>query len=126
MAISLIKRLRKESIVAEEKKAPETPPVTRQKVVSLKEDGYYSNCSMVEATPFDIAILFGKMRPNVDEKGNRSLVEVYERQVYLSHMQARALLQALTRSMAQVSGPSAPIEKETEEQEPEEKAAKKK
>jgi hypothetical protein len=110
--------LRKEFIVTETKKTPDAPPVTRQKVVSLKEDGYYSNCSMVEATPFDISILFGKMRPNVDEKGNRSLVEVYERQVYLSHMQARALLQALNRSLSQVTG-------QMGEQEPEEQTTKK-
>jgi hypothetical protein len=70
-----------------------------QKMVSLKEDGYYSNCSMVEGTPFDISILFGKVRPRTDEKGQTGLVEVYERQVYLSHLQARALHDALGRSL---------------------------
>jgi hypothetical protein len=76
-----------------------------QKVVSLKEDGYYSNCTMVEGTPFDISVLFGKVRPRTDEKGQPSLVEVYERQVYLSHLQARALHDALGRSLSSVSAP---------------------
>jgi hypothetical protein len=75
-----------------------------QKVVSLKEDGYYSNCTMVEGTPFDISLLFGKVRPRTDEKGQPSLVEVYERQIYLSHLQARALHDALGRSLSSVSG----------------------
>ena len=76
-----------------------------QKVVSLKEDGFYSNCTMVETTPFDISVLFGKVRPRVDEQGNRSLVEVYEKQVYLSHLQAKALYDALGRSLASLSAP---------------------
>jgi len=70
-----------------------------QKVVSLKEDGYYSNCTMLEGTPFDISILFGKVRPRTDEKGQAGLVEVYEKQVYLSHLQAKALHDALGRSL---------------------------
>ncbi len=45
---------------------------TLQKRVALKEDGYYANCAMVE---------------------------MYDRQVYLSHLQARALYEALGRSL---------------------------
>lgn len=71
---------------------------TLQKRVALKEDGYYANCSMVEMTPFDLAILFGKVRPVSDANGQRSLAEMYDRQVYLSHLQARALYEALGRS----------------------------
>ena len=74
-----------------------------QKMVALKEDGYYSNCTMVETTPFDISILYGKVRPRVDESGNRSLVEVYEKQVYLSHLQAKALYEALGRSLSSLT-----------------------
>ncbi len=87
-----------------------------QKMISLKEDGFYSNCTMVETTPFDISVLFGKVRPRVDEKGNRSLVEVYEKQIYLSHLQARALYEALGRSLASLSAPrpeaAPPIDKQ--------------
>jgi len=74
-----------------------------QKRVALKEDGYYSNCTMVEMTPFDIAILFGKVRPVRDANGQGSLVEMYDRQVYLSHLQARALYEALGRSLNALS-----------------------
>jgi hypothetical protein len=79
-----------------------------QKMIALKDDGYYSNCSMVEATPFDISVLFGKIRPRMDDKGQASLVEVYERQVYLSHLQARALFEALGRSLNSLSHPREP------------------
>ncbi len=74
-----------------------------QKRLALKEDGYYSNCTLVEMTPFDIAILFGKLRPVTDATGQGSVVEMYERQVYLSHRQARALYEGLGRSLASLS-----------------------
>ncbi|MDQ7783416.1 MAG: DUF3467 domain-containing protein [Desulfomonilaceae bacterium] len=76
---------------------------TLPKKLALKEEAYYSNCSMVETTPFDIAVLFGKVRPMTDQAGQSSLVEVYERQVYLSHLQAKALHEALGRSLASLS-----------------------
>jgi hypothetical protein len=76
-----------------------------QKRVALKEDGYYANCTMVEMTPFDIAILFGKVSPVTDQTGQRSLVEMYDRQVYLSHLQARALYEALGRSLGSLGRP---------------------
>ena len=74
-----------------------------QKMISLREDGYYANCTMLEATPFDVSILFGKVRPKADESGQASLVEVYEKQIYLSHLQARALHEALGRSLASMA-----------------------
>ncbi len=61
---------------------------------------------MVETTPFDIAILFGKVRPVMDQSGQASLVEMYDRQVYLSHLQARALYDALGRSLGSLSRPA--------------------
>jgi hypothetical protein len=74
-----------------------------QKRLALKEDGYYSNCTLVEMTPFDIAILFGKLRPVTDSNGQGSVAEMYERQVYLSHRQATALYEGLGRSLASLS-----------------------
>jgi hypothetical protein len=74
-----------------------------QKVVSLREDGYYANCTMLEATPFDVSVLFGKVRPKMDENGQTTLVEMYEKQVYLSHLQARALYEALGRSLSNIT-----------------------
>lgn len=91
------------------------------KMISVKEDAYYSNCTLLESSPFDISILFGKVRPRTDEKGQGSLVEVYERQIYLSHLQARALYDALGRTFGnlaqqrqQAGGPGTqPKEQET-------------
>jgi hypothetical protein len=79
---------------------------TLQKRVALKEDGYYANCTMVEMTPFDIAILFGKVRPLTVQTGQRSLVEMYDRQVYLSHLQARALYDAVGGSLSRLGRPA--------------------
>ncbi len=76
---------------------------TLQKKLALKEEAYYSNCSMVETTPFDISVLFGKVRPATDQAGQSTLVEVYERQVYLSHLQAKALYEALGRSLSSLN-----------------------
>ena len=78
---------------------PKKTQQVTQKVVALKDDPVYANCSLVETTPFDISILFGRVRPKTDEAGNRELVEVYEKQVYLSHLQAKALYEALGRSL---------------------------
>ena len=36
------------------------------KRIALKDDPYYANCTMLEMTPFDVAILFGKVRPTRD------------------------------------------------------------
>jgi len=65
-------------------------PAALQKRVSLKQDGYYGNCTIVEMTPFDIGVLFGKIRPVANADGQASVVEMYDRQVCLSHWQAKA------------------------------------
>ncbi len=89
--------------------ADEQPQAEQQrqgmpKMVSIKEDAiYYANCTMLQTTPFDISALFGKVRPQTDDKGQGTLVEVYEKQIYLSHLQARALYDALGRSLANLS-----------------------
>ncbi len=85
---------------------------TVQKVISLREDGYYSNCAMVEATAFDLSILFGKLRSKIDEKGQQVLMEIYEKQIYLSHIQAAALHRALGQSLQSVAKaqPERPVE----------------
>jgi len=83
------------------------------KMVGLKDEAYYANCSMVEMTPFDVAILFGKVRPVKDSNGQGQLVEMYDRQVYLSHLQARALYDALGRSLGLLGAQA--LERLTEE-----------
>ncbi len=78
-------------------------PQGMPKMIALKEDAYYSNCTLLESTPFDVSVLFGKVRPRTDEQGQSSLVEVYERQIYLSHLQARVLYDALGRTLSNLA-----------------------
>jgi len=73
---------------------------TLPKRVALKDEPYYANTTMVQMTPFDLAILFGKITPVTDANGKGQLVEVYDRQIYLSFLQARALYDALGRSLS--------------------------
>lgn len=89
---------------SQEQQEQRQQPQGLPKRVALKEDGYYANCTMVEMTPFDVAIVFGRVRPVSDANGQRSLVELYDRQVYLSHLQARALHEALGRSLSALRG----------------------
>jgi hypothetical protein len=91
--------------VSETEKQPEQQQQPNQqqglpKRVALKDEPYYANCAMVQMTPFDLAILFGKITPVTDGNGQGQLVEMYDRQVYLSHLQARALYDALGRSLS--------------------------
>jgi hypothetical protein len=86
--------------VSETEKQPEQQQQTLPKRVALKDEPYYANCAMVQMTPFDLAILFGKITPVTDPNGQGQLVEIYDRQIYLAHLQARALYDALGRSLS--------------------------
>jgi hypothetical protein len=91
--------------VSETEKQPEQQQQPQQqqtfpKRVALKDEPYYANCAMVQMTPFDLAILFGKITPITDGNGQTQLAELYDRQIYLSHLQAKALHDALARSLS--------------------------
>ncbi len=73
---------------------------TLPKRVALRDEPYYANCAMVQMTPFDLAILFGKITPVTNGAGQTQLVEMYDRQVYLSHLQAAALFDGLGRTIS--------------------------
>lgn len=47
--------------------------------------------------------IFGKIRPVTDANGQGQRVEVYDRRVYLFHVQARALYDTLGRSLGALS-----------------------
>ncbi len=53
----------------------------------------------------------------MDQSGQASMVEMYDRQVYVSHSQARALYEALGRSLGSLSRPAQ--KSETQESKPE-------
>ena len=86
-----------------EKQEQKGQQTTMPKVVSVKDDVFYSNCTMIETSPFDVSILFGRVKRRADDKGQQTLVEVYDKQVYLSHLQAKALHEALGRSLQALS-----------------------
>jgi len=90
--------------MSETEKQPEQQQPAQQptlpKRVALKDEPYYANCAMVQMTPFDVAILLGKITPVMDGNGQGQLVEMYDKQIYLSHLQARALYDALGRSLS--------------------------
>jgi hypothetical protein len=66
--------------VSETEKQPEQQQQSQQqqtlpKRVSLKDEPYYANCAMVQMTPFDLAILFGKITPVTDGNGQPRRVD---------------------------------------------------
>ncbi|MFH1112572.1 MAG: hypothetical protein V1792_01500 [Pseudomonadota bacterium] len=73
------------------------------KRIQLEDDGYCVNGVMVEMSPFDISMLLGKIHAVMDGNGQAQLVKNYERQIYLSHLQARSLLNALGKGLINLS-----------------------
>ena len=53
-------------------------------------------------TPRDISLYFGRFTPVADDKGNQSLGELYERQIYMTIEQAEDLAKMLTRTLEAV------------------------
>ncbi len=62
-----------------------------------KVQDYYSNCVMVNSTNWDFCLLFGRSHL----EGQDKVVEIYERSIYLSPQQAKALLNILGPQVAQ-------------------------
>ena len=60
---------------------------------------YYSNCAMVATSPRDISLFFGRYVPGSNEKGEQSMVELYEHQIYMTVEQAQDLVRILTQTL---------------------------
>ena len=60
---------------------------------------YYANCAMIATSPRDISLFFGRFVPASDEKGGQKLVELYERQVYMTLEQAEDLAAVLNQTV---------------------------
>lgn len=69
------------------------------RIMSRQMAIYYSNCAMVATSPKDLAILFGRYVPANDDKGQQSMAELYERQVYMTMEQAEELARTLTQTV---------------------------
>jgi hypothetical protein len=60
---------------------------------------YYANCAMIATSPRDVSLFFGRFVPAQDEKGGQKLVELYERQVYMTVEQAEDLASVLNQTV---------------------------
>ena len=60
---------------------------------------YYANCAMIATSPRDVSLFFGRFVPTADEKGGQKLVELYERQVYMTLEQAEDLAAVLDQTV---------------------------
>ena len=60
---------------------------------------YYSNCAMVATSPRDISLFFGRYVPGSNEKGEQSMVELYENQIYMTLDQAEDLVRILNQTL---------------------------
>lgn len=81
--------------------APDTsqPSAAPARAMSNQLSVYYANCAMIATTPRDISLFFGRFVPAADEKGGQKLVELYERQVYMTLEQAEDLAAVLNQTV---------------------------
>ena len=72
------------------------------KMMSNQLAVYYTNCAMVATSPRDISLFFGRYVPTSDEKGSQKLVELYERQIYMTVEQAEDLARILAQTVEMI------------------------
>ncbi len=69
------------------------------RMMSKQVNMYYSNCAMVATSPRDISLFFGRYVPGSNEKGEQSMVELYENQIYMTLDQAEDLVRILNQTL---------------------------
>lgn len=62
-------------------------------------DTYYAGCSMVVSSPVDICVYFGRYTLKDLETGRPNLVQLFEKQVYLTPDEAERVGQAILRTV---------------------------
>jgi hypothetical protein len=79
---------------------PVSPPGAGapSRLMSKQMSIYYTNCSMAATSPRDISLFFGRLVPTADDKGNQSLAELYEHQIYMTFEQAEDLARMLIQT----------------------------
>ena len=80
---------------AGQQQQPGVPP----KMMAPNMGVYYSNCAMIATSPRDISVYFGRYVPGSSPKGEQTLVELYEHQIYMTLGQAEDLVRILTRTL---------------------------
>ncbi|MGC8906108.1 MAG: hypothetical protein ACP5M0_01535 [Desulfomonilaceae bacterium] len=80
---------------AQEANAAGTPTRTLPEFV----DTYYAGCTMVVSSPVDICVYFGRYTLKDLESGRPGLVQVFEKQVYLTPEEAERVGQAILKTV---------------------------
>lgn len=62
-------------------------------------DTYYAGCTMVVSSPVDVCVYFGRYTLRDLETGRPNLVQLFEKQVYLSPDEAERVGQAILRTV---------------------------
>ncbi len=78
------------------------PPAGPTRLMSKDMSVYYSNCVMIAMSPRDVSLYLGRFVPASDDKGNQSLAEFYERQIYMTVEQAEDLVRMLGQTLEAV------------------------
>ena len=74
-------------------------PGAPSRMMAKQVNMYYSNCAMVATSPRDISLFFGRYVPGSNEKGEQSMVELYENQIYMTFDQAEDLVRILNQTL---------------------------
>jgi Protein of unknown function (DUF3467) len=83
-----------------QEEAPQRQPQSGPaRMMSERMSIYYSNCAMVATSPRDISLFFGRYVPGSNAKGEQSMVELYEQQIYMTLGQAEDLVRILTQTL---------------------------
>ncbi len=75
------------------------PPAGPARAMSPQLNVYYSNCAMVVTSPRDVSVMFGRYVPASNEKGEQTMAELYERQIYMTIEQAEDLSRILAETV---------------------------
>jgi|UniRef100_A0A7C4ETB4 hypothetical protein len=62
-------------------------------------DTYYAGCTMVVSSPVDICVYFGRYTLKDLETGRPGLVQIFEKQVYLTPEEAERVGQAILKTV---------------------------
>jgi hypothetical protein len=88
-----------DAVKGESKPAGEKPAVEAVRQMSREMNVYYSNCAMVGTTHREVSLFFGRLAPGAEGHGRSPMMELYERQVYMTVDQAEDLVQVLLQSI---------------------------
>jgi hypothetical protein len=74
-------------------------PSAPTRIMAKNMGVYYSNCTMIATSPRDLSVYFGRYVPGSNEKGEQSIVELYEHQIYMTLGQAEDLARILSQTL---------------------------